>query len=416
MALSKRGWSNVEAIMPKIKGAVTERMAKTTTNIDLSTAENWLLRPELVEICRNAVKQNLDEKHFSYPRGFSGDPDLLDAYCAFFNKYFKPYRIVEPSHLATAPGAMAGLDTLLYNICDPGDGVLIPGPYWNGFDFGVRVRSSVNPVLAIVPSIMDNFEEGPFLKALEEALSSANCPVKALMFTSPHNPLSLCYTRPLVEACVRFCEKQDLHFICDEVYGMSVFNSPDMTNPQGFESVLSLNLEELGVNPARVHVVWSMSKDFGQSGFRMGVTITQSNQEMAVAAALAAQMQVSTLSATFVTALLTAPNLDELIQLNKKRLAEAYTKLTKFFKEHDIPYIPCNAGLYVFAKIAPNAETWEDESAVIAKLKDVGVHVSPGKAYHGPENEKGWARIGFAVKPQDLDEAIRRMEPVFSRP
>jgi aspartate/methionine/tyrosine aminotransferase len=69
----------------------------------------------------------------SYPRGFSGDPDLLKTYADFFNGYFKPHKPVEPSHLATAPGAMASVDTLLYNICDPGEGILTPGPYWSRF-------------------------------------------------------------------------------------------------------------------------------------------------------------------------------------------------------------------------------------------------------------------------------------------
>lgn len=309
---------------------------------------------------------------------------------------------------------MAALDALLYNICDSGDGVLIPGPYWNGFDFGVRVRSSVTPVLVTMPSFKENFNEKALVKGLEEAYESATCDVKALMFTNPHNPLSLCYSKEVLEACVKFCERRNLHFICDEVYAMSVFASTDMIAPQQFVSVLSLDLEKLGVDPSRVHVVWSMSKDFGQSGVRMGVTVTQSNQEMAVAAALASQMQVSNLSATFVTSLLTSPKLDDLISLNKARLARAYSILTTFLSEHNIPYIPCNAGLYVFAKIAPKARTWEDESAVISKIKDAGVLVSSGRAYHGPESEKGWARVGFAVESDQLEEAIRRMRTVFT--
>jgi hypothetical protein len=60
--LSQRGWGNVEAIMPKIKGAVSERTSKITNNIDLSTAENWLLRTELVEICKHAVAEKLESK------------------------------------------------------------------------------------------------------------------------------------------------------------------------------------------------------------------------------------------------------------------------------------------------------------------------------------------------------------------
>lgn len=60
--LSQRGWSNVEAIMPKIKGAVEQRKIANNTNIDLSTAENWLIRPELIEICNEAIVQNLEAK------------------------------------------------------------------------------------------------------------------------------------------------------------------------------------------------------------------------------------------------------------------------------------------------------------------------------------------------------------------
>jgi hypothetical protein len=52
--LSNRGWSNVEAIMPKIKGALEQRMKQ-----NLSTAENWLIREELVDICKGAIADRL---------------------------------------------------------------------------------------------------------------------------------------------------------------------------------------------------------------------------------------------------------------------------------------------------------------------------------------------------------------------
>jgi len=48
-------------------------------------------------------------------------------------------------------------------------------------------------------------------------------------------------------------------------------------------------------------------------------------------------------------------------------------------------------------------------------MKEAGVLVSPGKAYHGPENEKGWVRVGFAVKDEDLEKAIKRMTSVLER-
>lgn len=60
------------------------------------------------------------------------------------------------------------------------------------------------------------------------------------------------------------------------------------------------------------------------------------------------------------------------------------------------------------------ATTWEEEAEVAGKLKEGGVLVSQGRAYHGPEGEKGWMRVGFAVETKMLEEALRRMDAVLA--
>jgi len=52
---------------------------------------------------------------------------------------------------------------------------------------------------------------------------------------------------------------------------------------------------------------------------------------------------------------------------------------------------------------------------MVTKFKEAGVVVSSGRSYHGLESEKGWARVGFAVEPSQLEEAIRRMRGVMAR-
>ncbi|ORY14660.1 1-aminocyclopropane-1-carboxylate synthase 7 [Clohesyomyces aquaticus] len=410
---SQRGWSNIKAIMPKIKGAIEERKSKETSNIDLSTAENWLIREELKEICKDAIVGSLTQQHFSYSRGFSGDPDLLEAYANFFNNYFNPFTPVLPAHISTAPGASGCIDALLCNICDPGDAVLIPGPYWSGFDFGIRVGSAVTPVAVPLQSFHSSFSCDLPL-ALEESMSNAPCPVKALLITNPHNPLALCYPRETLEDCVRFCKKHRIHLISDEVYALSQFDNLEIDTPTPFTSVLSVDVPHIG-DPSRVHVVWSTSKDLGQSGIRMGCTVTQANEEMTIGLTLSSMYKTSALSTIFVTSLLNSSKLPNLITQNSGRLASAYQKLTALFKKYGVPYIPCNAGVYVFAKLASAAETWEDENTMVAKLKQAGVIVSSGRGYHGPEHEKGWARVGFAVTPSDLDISIQRIESVLKQ-
>lgn len=129
---------------------------------------------------------------------------------------------------------------------------------------------------------------------------------------------------------------------------------------------------------------------------------------------MTANIQVSSLSTICVTNLLKSSQLPALIALNCKRLAAAYCLLVTFFKEQTIQYIPCNAGLYVFARLAKDAKCWADEEATARALEEAGVLVSQGKPYHVPEGEKGWMRVGFSVPTPDLLEAIRRMRDVLS--
>ena len=120
-------------------------------------------------------------------------------------------------------------------------------------------------------SSFDTVFKEELLTALETAIEgvSASNPVKALLLTNPHNPLGICYPKWLIEDILRFCSSHNIHLISDEVYAMSTFDNGETAESEPFVSVLSLDLEELGVNASSVHVVWSLSKDFGQSGIRM---------------------------------------------------------------------------------------------------------------------------------------------------
>ena len=134
---------------------------------------------------------------------------------------------------------------------------------------------------------------------------------------------------------------------------------------------------------------------------------------MAVGLALAANTQVSALTSLFVGSLLQHPSLPVLIETNNHRLRYNYELLTHFFKKHHIPYVPCNASLYVFAQLAVGAQTWAEEKSMVRRLRDAGVLVSAGSAYHVPEANKGWMRVGFAVDTAVLEEAIERMKGLF---
>jgi bifunctional pyridoxal-dependent enzyme with beta-cystathionase and maltose regulon repressor activities len=121
---------------------------------------------------------------------------------------------------------------------------------------------------------------------------------------------------------------------------------------------------------------------------------------------------MSSLTAVAVSALLTSPELPQLIYMNSQRLSDAYSRLTLFLKEHNIEYIPVTNGPFLFCKIVADAQTWEDETEFVSECKAKGVSISAGRNYHA--NVKGWARINFAMMPEEMSEALLRLSKVFS--
>jgi hypothetical protein len=67
-----------------------------------------------------------------------------------------------------------------------------------------------------------------------------------------------CYPPDTLRHIARFCDRNSLHLISDEVYASCVFDSGD-PNAVPFTSILSLDLQGL-IDPNLVHVLYGFSK------------------------------------------------------------------------------------------------------------------------------------------------------------
>ena len=123
-------------------------------------------------------------------------------------------------------------------------------------------------------------------------------------------------------------------------------------------------------------------------------------------------MNVSTMSAVAATEILASSDLPSLMNLSSARLGKKYRLLTDLLDRHSVSFVPCSAGTFVLARVAPHAKTWNDEDAIVGELRHAGVLVAPGRTYHVPE--MGWARICFAIDDEEFQEALRRIDIVFS--
>ena len=140
----------------------------------------------------------------------------------------------------------------------------------DGYHVHCPNRSATVPILVNFPRLQDPFSRS-LVPALEDALGTPGRPIKALILANPHNPLGLCYPRCVLEECLRFCQRRNIHLISKEVFALSTFSRSqvDLPETRHFVSMLALDPIALDCDPARVHVLWSMSKDFTSAGLKL---------------------------------------------------------------------------------------------------------------------------------------------------
>jgi aspartate/methionine/tyrosine aminotransferase len=143
----------------------------------------------------------------------------------------------------------------------------------DGLDSIFKTRVNVNTIVAHPPTYQnyDNY----LIPSLQAAYNFASdrSRIKAVILCNPHNPLSRCYPRESIVECMEFCQERGLHLIADEIHALSALKT-SLDYAPAFTSALSLTEPlvpegAVKVDPSRVHVVWSASKLFGSSGFRV---------------------------------------------------------------------------------------------------------------------------------------------------
>ncbi|KAH7361346.1 pyridoxal phosphate-dependent transferase [Pyrenochaeta sp. MPI-SDFR-AT-0127] len=416
--LSCRARDNNAWFMKQFGRALNRQGSKDSSRIDLATAENWLIRPDLLELLRKNCWKNLESKHLSYATGLGGAPELLAAVSKFYNCFFAPSIPVEPEHLVVGPGCSSILDTLINDICDDGDGLLVAAPMWGSFEISAVLRNRVKIIPVQVPSGRSG-SANEVVGAYRDAAEKSTCNVRGILFCNPHNPSGHICPVDIIDSLLQYCEQADFHFISDEIYALSSFGSIGTTAngnrtacepvSSQFFSVLQRDLNGLGVRMARVHQIYSISKDFGSSGLRLGCLVTQDNKELRMSQSILNNAKICNVAAIMIIPILEdLSTLATLVNINKERLREAARVAIQFAEFHELEYIKPAAGLYVWVRLSAECTTWGEEEDCVQQCANRGVMVGSGADY--AEFRPGWYRLTFAVPQLDLLAGLHRIE------
>ena len=190
----------------------------------------------------------------------SGMPKLKEAVCRKFKRDndldYKPNQIV------ISNGAKHSLVNAFMAICNPGDEVIIPAPFWVSYPEMVKLADGV-------PVIIQTTEENRFKFTIDQLEKAVTPKTKALVLNSPSNPTGMIYTADELKKIAEFAVEKNIYVISDEIYEKLVYDDAEHISIASFGE----EIKELTI------IVNGVSKTYAMTGWRIGYTA--SNESIA---------------------------------------------------------------------------------------------------------------------------------------
>jgi len=327
-----------------------------------------------------------------------GLPELREAIAA---KTLRDSGVtVDAAQVLVTNGGKHAVYTAFAALCDPGDEVICPAPYWTTYPEAITLAGGV-------PVIVDTDDTAGF-KVTVDQLEAARTPrTKVLLFVSPDNPSGSIYTPDEVAAIGRWAVEHGVWVITDEiyehlVYGDNEFSSMPALVPEIAEQCLIVN----GVAKTYAMTGWRVGWLIGPNDVIKAATNFQSH----------ATSNVSNVAQRAAIAAVAGP-LDDVVRMREafaRRGAAMHAALNAI---DGVSCIAPQGAFYCFPNVAgllgrdiagqTAATTLELADLVLSEAK---VAFVPGEAFGAP----GYARFSFALGDDDIAEGIARIAALVS--
>ncbi|XP_047311973.1 1-aminocyclopropane-1-carboxylate synthase 3-like [Impatiens glandulifera] len=385
------------------------QMGLAENQLSFDRLESWLAaNPDAAGFKKNGVSIFRDLALF---QDYHGLPSFKKAMTDFMSDIRGNKVEFDPKNLVLMAGATSANEALIFSLgAGEGDALLLPTPYYPGFDRDLKWRTKAE----IVPIICSSSNGFQITKsALEKAYKTAgkkNLKVKGILVTNPSNPLGTTISKEELNLLVDFIDKKQIDLISDEIYSATVFNSPEFT------SIMEI-LEERKLRDTqlwnRVHIVYSLSKDLGLPGFRVGAIYSNNPTVVGTATKMSSFGLVSSQTQHLLGEMLSDKIFTQnYLSENQKRLKKRQEQLVSGLKNAGIHCLKGNAGLFTWVDMSHllKNKTFEAEMDLWKKIVyQVGLNISPGSSCHC--SEPGWFRVCFAnMSEATLDLAMVRLK------
>lgn len=156
------------------------------------------------------------------------------------------------ANIVISNGGKHALTNTFDCICNPGDEVIVPAPYWVSYPEMIKLAGAV-------PVIIECSEENDFkftTKQLEDAITSKT---RAIVMNTPSNPTGMVYTKAELEAIAEIAVKNNIYIVFDEIYEKLVYEGEHINIATLGEDIKDLTI-----------IVNGLAKTYAMTGWRIG--------------------------------------------------------------------------------------------------------------------------------------------------
>lgn len=335
----------------------------------------------------NAVREtDLDLLKYEYSQG---SLEFRKNLC----NYYKKHSIhISTDDIITTVGASEALSFTMNSICDPGDEVIIPEPFYANYN-GFALASDVN-VIPITSKIEDNFA----LPSIHEFEKKINSKTKAILLCNPCNPTGYVYSQEEIINIANLAKKNDLFIVVDEVYREFIY-----TDTKHFSILEDEKFSENAI------LIDSVSKRYSLCGARVGFIVSKNSEFIETCLKFAlTRLSPPTLALIAANHALNSREdyIENVIKEYYKRREVIINELSQI---DNIKFSNPMGAFYSIIKLPiENAEDFAKFLLTDFSYKNQSVMLSPASGFYSSENYgKDEVRIAFVLNSEKLKNAIK---------
>jgi aspartate aminotransferase len=301
-----------------------------------------------------------------------------------------------PSNIVISNGAKHSLVNAFQAICNAGDEVIIPAPYWVSYPEMVKLADGV-------PVILNTTEESGFKFTIEQLKAAITPKTKAIVINSPSNPTGMVYSKEDLQAIADLAVSNEIYVVSDEIYENLIYD--------GYEhvSIASFNdkIKDLTI------VVNGVAKSYSMTGWRIGYTASNAKiAEIMGNVQSHATSNPNSIAQKAAEAALNGPQdaVDMMVQEFIKRRDYMVEKINSIsglscIKPNGAFYVMMNISKIVGKELYGKKINGSDDFANIL-LEKANVALVPGSGF-GTDIH---VRLSYATSIKNITEGLNRIE------